>query len=53
MRRWAKAAVVPVRPIPALQWMIAFSEGEEFRSMEIKEFNIIEKSSIEVPEGTP
>jgi hypothetical protein len=45
--------VVPVRPIPAEQWTIAFSSNSDFRFQSINLLSIISKSSTAYPSGTP
>lgn len=48
-----KVIVVPVRPIPAEQWTIAFSSDSDFRFQSINLLSIISKSSTAYPSGTP
>ena len=45
--------VVPVRPIPAEQWTIDFSVGEDFKFHSMNLDNMSWKSTIDYPVGIP
>lgn len=48
-----KQIIVPVLPMPALQWTIAFYSGGEFIIKFINYIRVFSKSFIEGPEGSP
>ena len=48
-----KDIVVPVLPIPAEQWTIAFSASDDFKFHSIKAVSMPSKSLTAYPSGTP